>query len=75
TYKVLIDNKEELSGTLEEDFELLPPKEIKDPNAKKPEDWVDLVEIPDTDDVKPADWIDGPATIPDPEAKKPDSWD
>ncbi|CAG8488323.1 9350_t:CDS:2 [Acaulospora morrowiae] len=75
TYTVFVDNKEELSGTIEDDFDLLPPKEIKDPDAKKPEDWVDLVEIPDPDDVKPTDWVDGPETIPDPEAKKPDDWD
>jgi calreticulin len=28
TYTVLIDNKEEATGNLEEDFDLLPPKEI-----------------------------------------------
>ncbi|CAG8772429.1 25684_t:CDS:2, partial [Racocetra persica] len=75
TYKVLIDNVEEASGTLEEDFDLLPPKEIIDASAKKPDDWDDVAEIPDPDDHKPADWVDHPATIPDPDAKKPDDWD
>ncbi|RIB11470.1 Calreticulin family-domain-containing protein [Gigaspora rosea] len=75
TYKILIDNEEEASGTLEEDFDLLPPEEITDPTAKKPEDWEDLAEIPDPDDHKPEDWVDHPATIPDPDAKKPDDWD
>ncbi|CAG8729077.1 22445_t:CDS:2 [Cetraspora pellucida] len=75
TYKVLIDNVEEASGTLEEDFDLLPPKEIIDANAKKPDDWDDIAEIPDPDDHKPADWVDHPSTIPDPDAKKPDDWD
>merc|ERR1712131_245016 len=43
TYKVLIDNKEEASGSLEEDWDFLPPKKIKDPEAKKPsqEEWDD----------------------------------
>ena len=38
TYEVLIDNEKAESGTLEEDWDFLPPKEIKDPEAKKPED-------------------------------------
>ncbi|CAG8498897.1 2906_t:CDS:2 [Diversispora eburnea] len=75
TYEVLIDNKVEASGKLEEDFDLFPPKEIEDPNAKKPEDWVDLVEIPDPNDTKPLDWVDGPSTIPDPSAKRSEDWD
>ncbi|RIA96337.1 Calreticulin family-domain-containing protein [Glomus cerebriforme] len=75
TYTILIDNKEEASGQLEEDFDLLPPKEIPDPDAKKPEDWVDESQIPDPNDKKPDDWIDVPRTIPNPEAEKPDDWD
>ncbi|CAG8502531.1 2088_t:CDS:2 [Racocetra fulgida] len=75
----IIDNSdkdlEEASGTLEEDFDLLPPKEIIDASAKKPDDWDDVAEIPDPDDHKPADWVDHPPTIPDPDAKKPDDWD
>lgn len=38
SYVVKIDNKEEEKGTLEEDWDILPPKKIKDPEAKKPED-------------------------------------
>ncbi|RHZ88016.1 hypothetical protein Glove_26g109 [Diversispora epigaea] len=75
TYKVLIDNKEEASGKLEDDFDLLLPREIEDPNAKKPEDWVELAEIPDPSDTKPLDWVDGPSTIPDPDAKRSEDWD
>jgi calreticulin len=41
TYEVLIDNEKAESGTLEEDWDFLPPKMIKDPEAKKPEDWDD----------------------------------
>jgi hypothetical protein len=38
---VKIDNEKVESGSLEEDWEILPPKMIKDPEAKKPEDWED----------------------------------
>lgn len=45
TYEVLIDNEKVESGNLEDDWDFLPPKKIKDPNAKKPEDWDDKVSI------------------------------
>lgn len=35
TYSILIDNVEKQSGSLYSDWNLLPPKEIKDPEAKK----------------------------------------
>jgi calreticulin len=75
TYKVLIDNKEEAAGKLVEDWDFLPPKEIKDPSKSKPADWVDEAEIDDPTDKKPADWDSIPKTIADPDAKKPDDWD
>lgn len=53
TYEVKIDNKKVESGNLEEDWDFLPPKKIKDPDAKKPEDWDDREKIPDPDDKKP----------------------
>lgn len=73
-YKVLIDNEQVQAGTLENDWDILPPKKIKDPEAKKPEDWDDRATIPDPDDTKPEDW-DKPEHIPDPAATKPDDWD
>merc|ERR1719402_2101287 len=39
TYTVKIDNKKVESGSLEEDWDFLAPKEIPDPEASKPEDW------------------------------------
>ncbi|XP_043946667.1 calreticulin-3 [Protopterus annectens] len=74
TYEVKINNEKVESGTLEDDWDLLPPKKIKDPDAKKPEDWDDRAKIDDPDDVKPEDW-DKPEHIPDPDAKKPEDWD
>ncbi|XP_076879419.1 uncharacterized protein LOC143527923 [Brachyhypopomus gauderio] len=74
TYEVKIDNEKVESGSLEEDWDFLPPKKIKDPEAKKPEDWDDNATIDDPEDTKPEDW-DKPENIPDPDAKKPDDWD
>nr|AAN73309.1 calreticulin [Cotesia rubecula] len=74
TYEVLIDNEKVESGELEADWDFLPPKKIKDPNEKKPEDRDDRATIPDPEDTKPEDW-DKPETIPDPEATKPEDWD
>jgi calreticulin len=75
TYEILVDSKSQASGSLLEDWDFLPPKEIKDPEATKPENWVDEAMIDDPTDVKPAGWDDIPEFIPDPEAKKPVDWD
>merc|ERR1711983_706492 len=59
----------------EEDWDILPPKKIKDPEAKKPEDWNKPEHIPDPDAKQPDDWdeeMDGewePAMIDNPEYK------
>ncbi len=53
TYTVKIDNKSERDGTLEEDWDFLPTKTIRDPEAKKPEDWDDRAKIDSPDDSKP----------------------
>jgi len=75
TYKVLIDDKEVASGSLKEDWDMLEPKEIKDPHSSKPSDWVDDKTIPDPTDKKPAGWDDIPKEIADPSATKPEDWD
>ncbi|PNF17706.1 Calreticulin [Cryptotermes secundus] len=74
TYEVLIDNEKVESGDLEADWNFLPSKKIKDPEAKKPSDWDDKATIDDPDDKKPEDW-DKPEHIPDPDASKPEDWD
>jgi len=74
TYEVLIDNEKAESGSLEEDWDFLPPKMIKDPEASKPEDWDDRAKIDDPEDSKPEDY-DKPEHIPDPDATKPEDWD
>jgi calreticulin len=75
TYRVEIDGAEVASGSLKEDWDMLPPKEIKDPKASKPADWVDEKTIPDPEDKKPEGWDDIPKEIPDPAAVKPEDWD
>ncbi|KAL9234954.1 hypothetical protein vseg_009764 [Gypsophila vaccaria] len=60
TYSILIDNEEKQKGSLYEHWDLLPPKKIKDPEAKKPEDW---------DDEEDGEWT--APTIPNPEYKGP----
>merc|ERR1711865_1354864 len=41
TFQVFIDNKSVREGSLDEHFDFLVAKTIKDPDAKKPEDWDD----------------------------------
>jgi len=75
TYEILVDGKVEDSGKLKEGWDFEKPKMIKDPNAKKPSDWVDDEHIDDPNDVKPDDWDNEPEKVADPEAVKPDDWD
>jgi len=75
TYQVDIDGKEVAKGSLKEDWEMLPPKQIKDPKASKPSDWVDNKMMADPTDAKPEGWDDIPRQIQDPEAAKPEDWD
>ncbi|TPP66550.1 Calreticulin [Fasciola gigantica] len=74
TYKLLVDNEQKKSGSLEDHWDLLPPKKIADPSVSKPSDWVDEPEMDDPNDKKPDDWVEV-KTIPDPQAKKPEDWD
>jgi calreticulin len=75
TLEVFVDQKSVRSGKLQDEFEFLEPDQIKDPDAKKPDDWVDARMIPDPTDLKPDGYDDIPKNIPDPHAKKPDDWD
>merc|ERR1719231_1203383 len=75
TYEVQIDMNKVDSGSLEDGWAFLEPQQIRDPEEKKPEDWVDEAEIDDPEDKKPEGHDDIPAKIADPKAKKPDDWD
>ncbi|CAE6445723.1 unnamed protein product [Rhizoctonia solani] len=77
TFEILINNESNTKGNLLESFEppVNPPKEIDDPEDKKPADWVDEDKIPDPAASKPEDWDeDAPREIPDEEATQPEGW-
>eukprot|EP01084_Bolivina_argentea_P062696 114660_1 len=75
TYELHVDGEKKESGSLEDDWAFLKPKEIPDPKDEKPADWVDEAEMDDPEDKKPEDWDKEPETIVDPDAKQPDDWD
>merc|ERR1719321_171116 len=75
TYEVQIDMNKVDSGKLEDGWDFLEPKQIRDPDEKKPTDWVDEAETDDPEDKKPEGYDDIKAKIADPKAKKPDDWD
>merc|ERR1712087_131617 len=74
TVRVEIDEEKIYEGSIKEDWEVLKPKEISDPDDKKPDDWVDDSMIDDPEDKKPDDWTEEKRIV-DSEAKKPDDWD
>eukprot|EP00850_Spirogloea_muscicola_P008759 SM000047S16898 [mRNA] locus=s47:670493:674727:+ [translate_table: standard] len=78
TLKLLIDGVEKKTvNILSDHFDppVLPPKEISDPDDKKPADWDDKGTIPDPDAVKPDDWDeDAPRQVEDTDAVKPEGW-
>ncbi|CAE7864886.1 crtA [Symbiodinium sp. KB8] len=74
TAKVEIDGEKIYEGSLKEDWELLAPKEIKDPDDKKPSDWVDDSMMDDPEDKKPDGWVEEKKIV-DAKATKPDDWD
>lgn len=53
TYEVKIDNEKVTTGALEDDWDFLPPRKIKDPYARKPRKWDDRLQIEDPEDKKP----------------------
>merc|ERR1712151_391547 len=74
TVRVDIDEEKIYEGSVKEDWEVLKPKEINDPDDKKPDDWADDSMIDDPETKKPDDWVEEKRIV-DSEAKKPDDWD
>merc|ERR1739838_258701 len=74
TVRVEIDEEKIYEGSIKEDWDVLAPKEISDPDDKKPDDWVDDSMMDDPEDKKPDDWVEEKRMV-DSEAKKPDDWD
>merc|ERR1712066_682009 len=58
TVRVEIDEEKIYEGAIKEDWEVLAPKEIADPEDKKPDDWVEEKRIVDPEAKKPDDWDD-----------------
>ncbi|KAL7668093.1 hypothetical protein ACOME3_008808 [Neoechinorhynchus agilis] len=73
TYEIKVDNKSVKNGSLENDYDFLAPKKIKDPKAIKPEDWDDREVVDDPEDKKPEDW-DKPEFVKSSNAEKPSDW-
>merc|ERR1712125_137472 len=74
TVRVEIDEEKIYEGSIKDDWEVLKPKEISDPEDKKPDDWTDDSMIDDPEDKKPDDWVTEKRIV-DSEAKKPEDWD
>jgi len=75
TYEVFVDLESKASGSITDDWEVLAPKKIEDPDVSKPSDWVEEAMIDDPEDKKPEGWDDIAENIVDPEAEKPEDWD
>jgi len=74
--KVDVGGEELYKGEMEKDWDLLEPKEIRDPDEKKPSDWVDEAMMDDPKAEKPKDWVEeDQKEIPDADAKQPEDWD
>jgi len=74
TVRVEIDGEKVYEGSITEDWEVLKPKTIDDPEDKKPSDWVEEAEMDDPAKTKPEDWVTEKRIV-DSAAKKPDDWD
>lgn len=76
-YSIAVDLGEIAGGNLLTDLSpsIIPPKEINDPEDKKPDEWDDREQIIDHLATKPEDWDeDAPQMIVDKGAVKPDNW-
>ncbi|XP_058986683.1 calnexin isoform X2 [Musca domestica] len=77
TFEIRVDHNIINEGSLLSEFTppVNPPREIDDPEDKKPEDWDEREKIPDPTAQKPEDWDDdAPPQIPDPSAVMPGDW-
>jgi len=74
TVLVEIDQEKIYEGSIKDDWEVLKPKKIDDPEDKKPSDWVEDSMMDDPEDKKPENWVEEKRVV-DSSAKKPDDWD
>lgn len=74
TARVDIDMEKRYLGDMRNDWEIIEPKRIPDPDDEMPLDWHVEPMIDDATDKKPASWTDA-QRIPDMDAKPPADWD
>ncbi|KAH3757830.1 calreticulin precursor [Pelomyxa schiedti] len=74
TWELRIDNKENETGSLIDDYDMSAPRTILDLSVRRPIDWVTEPLIVDVNDKKPDDW-ESPEFIPDPMVVKPEEWE
>jgi calreticulin len=74
TVRVEVDQEQVYEGSLYDDWEMLPARNIDDPDDKKPADWVDDTMMQDPEDKKPADWVDEKLIVAT-KSDKPVDWD
>merc|ERR1712048_983445 len=58
TVRVEVNQEKLYEGNIKDDWEVLKPKMINDPEDKKPDDWVEEKRIVDAEAKKPDDWDD-----------------
>ncbi|KAJ0079973.1 hypothetical protein Patl1_24015 [Pistacia atlantica] len=76
SYSILIDNRERDSGSMYTDWDILPPRKIRDVKAKKPKDWDDREYIDDPNAVKPEGYDSIPKRYQTQRLRRlPDTWD
>lgn len=58
SFEISVDKQRVNEGSLLHDMEpsVNPPKEIDDPEDKRPDEWDEREKIPDPDATKPDDW-------------------
>merc|ERR1719187_2514586 len=77
SYEVLVDQSVVMQGSLLSNMDppVNPPKEIVDPEDKKPADWDEREKIPDPEASKPEDWDESePEHVVDAAAEMPAGW-
>jgi len=73
TIRVDVDGEEIYEGSMKDDWDMLLPRTIDDPEDYKPEDWVDESMMDDPDEMKPVDWNDD-RYVSNPEQEEPEDW-
>jgi len=73
TYAYRVDGETLAGGALEDDWSLLEPRTLPDPDVAKPTDWP-AARIPDPANPKPEGWDTMPVEIADPDPA-PADWD